>query len=143
MKMFKWVHKTVNHPRSCVMYDEKELGVDYPPLEWATAPIGGLLVFDTMKAALDFAKQNCDSQKVLYKCAVRDEVKLPGAGPRFCVHTIKNLWAGEHVGEAEIGIEALFGRQWPAGTRAFKQVMLLEQVPQEEMLEYEKHADDF
>jgi len=87
--------------------------------EYVKAPFGGLFVFATLENAIAFCKEKCFGTKghVIHKCNARKPVELRGNG-YYLDGSLKDAWKPTAEKYA----------WWPQGTRAFKEVKLLEKV---------------
>ncbi len=106
------------------MWAMGKLDVKYTPDKSTKAPIGGLLVFKSLRDAMLYSRTEGHHNEV-WKVEVRDRVRLPKLRVNIFSLTlnkkIKTVWSyGKLLNELT--------STWPGGTQAFKQVKLLERV---------------
>jgi hypothetical protein len=92
-----------------------DLRVEYQIGKWASAPIGGLLVFASEKHANAFNREN---KLLIFRCEVLEPVKLPAQ--RASVFDLMEaivVWrkTPRHHGQ----------RGWPLGSKSFRLVKLV------------------
>jgi len=127
--------------KSPTMDTVPELQVTYVPHEWVKAPVGGLLVFETMKKALEFlrvARGNGKERLEVWAASARQSIQLPSVGlivEAVSIDDLRRYWRTKTPppNEAVIGL-------WPFGTLAFKSVRLDRKVyPKEGVGKKETH----
>lgn len=99
---------------------DNNLKVIYPKGAWATAPVGGLMVFKTLEHAREFVKNKRD--RVIFKCIVAAPVPLPAECTCVWFQGLlfyARLWQTRR---------RPYSRAFPAGTAAFRLVKLTEEI---------------
>ena len=97
----------------------------YTPDEWIKAPIGGLLVFKELDAALRFMfmLDPYPTELELWECDVEEEVPLPDIrSDNMHDDSILEVWETPHRSMAHNSYAFTTG--WPIGTAAFRRVKL-------------------
>lgn len=115
--------------------------VEYTIGEWATAPVGGLLVFDTKEAAEQLVEAMHSAAWLgeyyrdlhIFRCLCWERCILPsqrlytvsgniqGLIRRKEDAAMKTIWGGYTAGLSDINIKFA---SWPTGTKAYKYVKL-------------------
>ena len=99
-----------------------ELIIQYKVGKKATAPVGGILVFEHLEDAIKYLNGYSDPHNfAIYTCRVSDRVLLGGwmLGD-FPIDLYKRCWENDFV-----------DCDWPDGTCAFKEVTLLKKIKTE------------
>ena len=112
-----------------------KLRVVYVPGHWAEAPVGGLLIFTDFAPAMEFKSQVYPRQ--VWLCEAEEEVTLPDRGMQSlilhgCVTESQLAQVRQHwdMPHRKISLKTPDWRtiSWPASTRAFRRVRLLENL---------------
>lgn len=100
---------------------DNNLKVTYSKETWATAPVGGLMVFKTLEHAREFTK-NKRNRVVIFKCTVAAPVPLPAECTCVWFQGLlfyARLWQTRR---------RPYSRAFPAGTAAFRLVKLIKEI---------------
>ena len=100
---------------------EKELKTEYKVDRWVSAPVGGLLVFNSLNAAAVF---NDKQKNPIFLCEVMQPVKMPKMTATWDLPFMLRLW--ENLRVARTGKSG-----WPTGAKAFRLVKLVEEIKPE------------
>jgi hypothetical protein len=109
-----------------------KLCLEYEPEKWVRAKVGGILVFTTQKAAIEFLNHlKFNSYLEVWSCDTKYPVRLP----KYALDSIPNisyvkaLWNGkfDDPDQWEYGVRHYLG-YWLSGTKAYRQVKLLKKV---------------
>jgi hypothetical protein len=97
-----------------------ELEVAYKPGQWAEAPVGGLLAFDSFEAARAFALRQYPRRRQVWEAEADEAVPLPA----YCLIGPTSTARARAVWEQNKRASA----RWPEGTVAYRRLRLLRRV---------------
>ena len=105
----------------------------YTPGKWAQARIGGLLVLDNLKDAIELASG--DSQFEIWEVSVKQPVDLPEKRMdtnQMLRHkrVVDSLWLDRKLPDSTPKEVINSMKPWPDGTKAFKHVRLERRIKQ-------------
>jgi len=110
--------------KSC---NTKICGLHYPIDKWVSAKIGGLFVFETLKAAKTFvAEYTAYNAFYIFKAECKGKIKFPtGNFYPYTLKQLKNVWT-----ESPKKLISTLGcpSPWPPNTLTFKKVKLLKLI---------------
>lgn len=110
--VYKIVYKT-DDKRLSSLFAPPPYSVNYHVGEWATAPVGGLLAFKTLKQAKAY---RFGERKEIWAASAEEPVPLPRwAATSSLVY--RQCWADE-------ALEPVFRQIWPDGTVAYRRIRL-------------------
>jgi hypothetical protein len=117
-----------------------ELQCEYVPGQWATAPVGGLLVFRSEKDARRWVRECCAGAEYMIQVWLadcEDPVPLPriALGYPWIKKIAEHVWSKGALPERIEGwvrYGPILDADWPAGTLAFRKVKLICKCEKEE-----------
>jgi len=113
-----------------------ELRLEYPPNEWVTSKIGGILVFDNFICAENFAEHTylelLGSKVEVWLCEVQEPIPLPA----FRLTVVTNTNEVQELWNSNLEPPELITRKfsihlldyWPGGTKCYRKIRLVEKV---------------